>query len=177
MARRRRSRHMDEEPEVEYFRTYDLVWVKMRGYSLWPAQIRAPEKRLFMPNQKLVYFYGTNNYAWVHQKHIFPYCKYYNNIFRPGAALKSYAVASSQISRAFHRLGKSPCSENAERGRKRVRYPLLDNGDDDVLPLGKRAKKEKSKGKERRGKKVNPPGYSFGTVHEIVSYILGIFMA
>ncbi|GFT65591.1 hypothetical protein NPIL_231481 [Nephila pilipes] len=182
MARRRRSRHVNEEISLPPdFKNYDLVWVKMRGYPLWPAQIRPPVKRIFKKNMRLVHFYGTHDFAWMYEKNIFSYEDYYGTASRPGAPLKSYASASLQISRACHRRrlsknGLKGIKEFEEIAKKRVKYPLLDNGEEDyVLPRVKRVKKEKSKektiktvkrakGKCRSIKKCQS-GYSCGTVH------------
>lgn len=59
----------------------DMVWSKMKGYCPWPSRIAEPSESSLKPpnNQKgakpshLVYFFGSNNYAWLSEEHIKPY--------------------------------------------------------------------------------------------------------
>lgn len=59
----------------------DMVWSKMKGYCPWPSRIAEPSESSLKPqnNQKgakpshLVYFFGSNNFAWLSEEHIKPY--------------------------------------------------------------------------------------------------------
>lgn len=60
----------------------DPVWSKMRGYIPWPSRIAAPyesslenktpAKAKHIPSY-LVYFFGSNNFAWMPEDTIKPY--------------------------------------------------------------------------------------------------------
>lgn len=61
----------------------DPVWSKMKGYCAWPSRIAAPHESSLKNNatdklksQKhhyLVYFFGSNNFAWMAEDTIKPY--------------------------------------------------------------------------------------------------------
>ncbi|KAH1000641.1 hypothetical protein HUJ04_012946 [Dendroctonus ponderosae] len=57
----------------------DFVWAKVIGYSYWPGLILQPD-RLAPPKNKSdmewVYFFGSQNYAWVPIKYIKPYSEF-----------------------------------------------------------------------------------------------------
>lgn len=66
------------------FRTGDLVWAKMKGYSNWPSRIVEPMGASFDPRLKpprearlaphlLCFFFGSKNYAWVEEAKISDY--------------------------------------------------------------------------------------------------------
>lgn len=59
----------------------DPVWSKMKGYCPWPSRIAAPhestlENKEKQKNQKvfyLVFFFGSNNFAWMPEDTVKPY--------------------------------------------------------------------------------------------------------
>ncbi|XP_045504936.1 putative oxidoreductase GLYR1 homolog isoform X3 [Colias croceus] len=55
----------------------DLVWAKMKGFSPWPGRVAIPTPELKPPkkamNVQCIYFFGTNNYAWIEEHNIKPY--------------------------------------------------------------------------------------------------------
>ncbi|KAJ3657832.1 hypothetical protein Zmor_009611 [Zophobas morio] len=65
---------MNYEPKVG-----DLVWAKMKGFSPWPARVVKPgpnSKRQSKKGSHWIYFFGSNNYAWIEQNNIKPYEKF-----------------------------------------------------------------------------------------------------
>lgn len=58
----------------------DLVWAKMKNFSPWPARIVEPQKNMKRPVMKkpmhCVFFFGTQNYAWILEELIWPYEEY-----------------------------------------------------------------------------------------------------
>ncbi|XP_046639132.1 putative oxidoreductase GLYR1 homolog [Daphnia pulicaria] len=60
----------------------DLVWAKMKGFSPWPGKIANPPKdlkRISKPSGKTascVFFFGTDNFAWIEDFNIKPYHEY-----------------------------------------------------------------------------------------------------
>lgn len=57
------------------FEVGDLVWAKMKGYSPWPGKIAESPANTKSPKAKkyqhYVFFFGTENYAWIPQDCIF----------------------------------------------------------------------------------------------------------
>ncbi|CAH2088221.1 unnamed protein product [Euphydryas editha] len=55
----------------------DLVWAKMKGFSPWPGRVAIPTPELKPPKKAMsvqcIYFFGTNNYAWIEEHNIKPY--------------------------------------------------------------------------------------------------------
>lgn len=61
----------------------DVIWAKMKGYPPWPARIAAPNETNIRNNDAeksksakpyyLVYFFGSNNYAWMPEDTLKPY--------------------------------------------------------------------------------------------------------
>lgn len=62
----------------------DLVWAKMKGFSPWPGKVADPSKtKLKKPAgnyryKKLysIYFFGTNNFAWIPEDSLKPYAEF-----------------------------------------------------------------------------------------------------
>ncbi|CAN8006462.1 unnamed protein product [Ixodes hexagonus] len=55
----------------------DPVWAKMKGFSPWPGKVANPTKDVKRPALKkpmqCIFFFGTNNYAWIQEDQIHPY--------------------------------------------------------------------------------------------------------
>uniref|UniRef100_T1JKC2 PWWP domain-containing protein n=1 Tax=Strigamia maritima TaxID=126957 RepID=T1JKC2_STRMM len=62
---------------AELFNVGDLVWAKMKGFSPWPGKVVNPTKDVKRPANKkpmqCVFFFGTDNYAWIPVEGIKPY--------------------------------------------------------------------------------------------------------
>lgn len=62
---------------TDVFQVGDLVWAKMKGFSPWPGKIVNPTKDVKRPAYKkpmqCVFFFGTDNYAWIPEDAIKPY--------------------------------------------------------------------------------------------------------
>ncbi|XP_049287754.1 putative oxidoreductase GLYR1 homolog isoform X3 [Anopheles funestus] len=60
----------------------DLVWAKMKGFSPWPGRISVPPAELrkiaVKKNNpvKCIFFFGSNNYAWIEETQIKPYLEF-----------------------------------------------------------------------------------------------------
>lgn len=51
-----------------------LVWAKMKGFSIWPAEISNPgQRKPKLKNSHFVYFLGSHDHAWIADKNIFPH--------------------------------------------------------------------------------------------------------
>ncbi|XP_046747700.1 putative oxidoreductase GLYR1 homolog [Diprion similis] len=73
---------------AEVFKLGDLVWAKMKGFSPWPGRVSIPSKDLKKPaNAKksavqCIFFFGTNNYAWIEEANIKPYHEYKETLIK-----------------------------------------------------------------------------------------------
>lgn len=66
------------------FTVGDLVWAKMKGFCPWPGKLvdpastslRKPPGHVQNKTSYCVYFFGTNNFAWITEDAIKPYAEY-----------------------------------------------------------------------------------------------------
>ena len=66
------------------FQVGDLVWAKMKGFSPWPGKLvdssqttlRKPPGNLRSKVNQCVYFFGSNNFAWIPEDSIKPYAEF-----------------------------------------------------------------------------------------------------
>ncbi|XP_031839921.1 nucleosome-destabilizing factor isoform X2 [Nomia melanderi] len=72
----------------EVFKLGDLVWAKMKGFSPWPGRVSNPSKDLKKPTNtkkgpvQCIFFFGTNNYAWIEESNIKPYLEYKDTLVK-----------------------------------------------------------------------------------------------
>ncbi|CAH0397013.1 unnamed protein product [Chilo suppressalis] len=70
----------------EPYKLGDLVWAKMKGFSPWPGRVAIPTPELKPPkkatNVQCIYFFGTNNYAWIEDNNIKPYQEYKEQLIK-----------------------------------------------------------------------------------------------
>lgn len=70
----------------EGYKLGDLVWAKMKGFSPWPGRVAIPTPELRPPkkatNIQCIYFFGTNNYAWIEDNNIKPYQEYKEQLIK-----------------------------------------------------------------------------------------------
>ena len=66
------------------FAVGDLVWAKMKGFCPWPGKLvdpatsslRKPPGHVQNKNSYCVYFFGSNNFAWITEDAIKPYAEF-----------------------------------------------------------------------------------------------------
>lgn len=85
---------------AEEFKLGDLVWAKMKGFSPWPGRVSNPTKDLKRPSAKksalqCIFFFGTNNYAWIEENNIKPYFQFKDQLVKSNksAAFKEAITA------------------------------------------------------------------------------------
>lgn len=64
---------------AETYKLGDLVWAKMKGFSPWPGKIVMPKENVKKPSKKnchFIYFFGSENYAFIERGNMKPYFKY-----------------------------------------------------------------------------------------------------
>ncbi|XP_045114436.1 putative oxidoreductase GLYR1 homolog [Portunus trituberculatus] len=57
----------------------DLVWAKMKGFSPWPGKVIPARENVKKPSKKhchFIYFFGSENYAWIESANMKPYFQY-----------------------------------------------------------------------------------------------------
>ncbi|KAK9296060.1 hypothetical protein QLX08_009828 [Tetragonisca angustula] len=89
----------------EVFKLGDLVWAKMKGFSPWPGRVSNPSKDLKKPTYtkkgpvQCIFFFGTNNYAWIEESNIKPYLEYKDTLVKSSksAAFKDAVEAIEEF--------------------------------------------------------------------------------
>ncbi|KAL6437785.1 hypothetical protein ACFW04_004263 [Cataglyphis niger] len=168
----------------EVFKLGDLVWAKMKGFSPWPGRVSVPSKDLKKPaNTKkgpvqCIFFFGTNNYAWIEESHIKPYQEYKDTLVKSsksGAFKDAVEAIEDFIAKGevfedgldpdslFDRLKEETVAEKkpvvkTPKPRKEVtKTPkrLRDSGSDDRRS-GKKQRRESSTSNSNRVGSVSP---------------------
>ncbi|XP_015432763.1 PREDICTED: putative oxidoreductase GLYR1 homolog isoform X2 [Dufourea novaeangliae] len=133
----------------EVFKLGDLVWAKMKGFSPWPGRVSNPSKDLKKPmNTKkgpvqCIFFFGTNNYAWIEESNIKPYLKY-----------KDTLVKSSK-SGAFKDAVEA-IEEFIANGEETPKTKRLDTGGSDARRPAKKQRRESSTSNSNRVGSLSP---------------------
>ncbi|KAF7400655.1 hypothetical protein HZH66_005839 [Vespula vulgaris] len=77
----------------EMYKLGDLVWAKMKGFSPWPGRVSIPSKDLKKPGNtkrgpvQCIFFFGTNNYAWIEESNIKPYQQYKDTLVKSSKSI------------------------------------------------------------------------------------------
>jgi len=61
----------------------DLVWAKMKGFPPWPGRVSEPTdmlKKLPKKNARCIFFFGSDNYAWIDVICLKPYYEFKNSL-------------------------------------------------------------------------------------------------
>ncbi|XP_023941769.1 cytokine-like nuclear factor N-PAC isoform X3 [Bicyclus anynana] len=78
----------------------DLVWAKMKGFSPWPGRVAVPTPELKplkkATNIQCIYFFGTNNYAWIEEHNIKPYHEHKEQLIK-SSKTAAFKEAVAQI--------------------------------------------------------------------------------
>ncbi|XP_066999314.2 cytokine-like nuclear factor N-PAC isoform X2 [Anabrus simplex] len=125
---------------AEVFKIGDLVWAKMKGFSPWPGRVSAPTKDLKRPSAskkhtlQCIFFFGTNNYAWIEESNIKPYFEFRDQLIKSNksgafkdalAAIEEYIKSNGQKfndlndpDAEFNRLRESAEKKEQKKVRK-----------------------------------------------------------
>ncbi|KAK2165560.1 hypothetical protein LSH36_48g00033 [Paralvinella palmiformis] len=113
------------------FKTGDLVWAKMKGFPAWPGKLIDPkndkktEKR--PKNKHFVFFYGSENYAWIPEEQIWSYMTHKDKFILTNRVPRGFKEAVESIEDAFRSLPPSQREEQAKNksgldsGEKKLR--------------------------------------------------------
>ncbi|XP_076467824.1 cytokine-like nuclear factor N-PAC [Babylonia areolata] len=90
------------------FKVGDLVWAKMKGFSAWPGKVIEPKPEVKRPSKKsphqFVFFYGSENYAWIPEEGISPYLKLRDKYQSSSRMSKGFKEALEAIESAWQAL-------------------------------------------------------------------------
>ncbi|XP_045530005.1 putative oxidoreductase GLYR1 homolog isoform X2 [Pieris brassicae] len=85
---------------TEGYKLGDLVWAKMKGFSPWPGRVSIPTPELKHPKKGMsvqcIYFFGTNNYAWIEEHNIKPYQEHKEQLMKSSKSA-AFKEACNQI--------------------------------------------------------------------------------
>ncbi|XP_066592547.1 cytokine-like nuclear factor N-PAC [Prorops nasuta] len=168
----------------EVYKLGDLVWAKMKGFSPWPGRVSNPSKDLKRPaNAKkgpiqCIFFFGTNNYAWIEESNIKPYQEYKETLIRSsksGAFKDAVEAIEDFIAKGevfedgldpdslFDRLKEDSLSEKkivtkTPKPRKETpKAKRLDSGGSDIRRPAKKQRRESSTSNSNRVGSISPP--------------------
>ncbi|XP_028036957.1 putative oxidoreductase GLYR1 homolog isoform X2 [Bombyx mandarina] len=154
----------------EGYKLGDLVWAKMKGFSPWPGRVAVPTPELRTPkkatNVQCIYFFGTNNYAWIEDINIKPYQEFKEQLIK-SCKTAAFKEAVNQIEDFIEHPEKFGDLDDHTRNVEEEFDKLKENveGDDskeeateaDDAPAPESAKKKSSTPKIRLGiSKVKP---------------------
>ncbi|CAO1367003.1 unnamed protein product [Diamesa hyperborea] len=92
---------MGETTKTVGYKLNDLVWAKMASYCSWPGRVSAPTQQLLKqrknPLHQCIFFFGTNNYAWIDESNIKPYLEYKTEMVKLGKPKNKFDVAIAEI--------------------------------------------------------------------------------
>ncbi|KAM3958335.1 LOW QUALITY PROTEIN: nucleosome-destabilizing factor [Aphomia sociella] len=143
----------------------DLVWAKMKGFSPWPGRVAIPTPELKPPkttNVQCIYFFGTNNYAWIEENNIKPYQEFKEQLIKSCKTV-AFKDAVAQIEDYIENPEKysdiDDHGRNAEEEFDKLKDVLEGDSRDGKLEeeaTSTEIKKKSSTPKIRLGSKVKP---------------------
>ncbi|XP_076177337.1 nucleosome-destabilizing factor isoform X2 [Ptiloglossa arizonensis] len=133
----------------EVFKLGDLVWAKMKGFSPWPGRVSNPSKDLKKPTNtkkgpvQCIFFFGTNNYAWIEESNIKPYLEYKDTLIK------------SSKSGAFKDAVEA-IEEFIANGEETPKTKRLDTSASDARRPAKKQRRESSTSNSNRVGSISP---------------------
>jgi 3-hydroxyisobutyrate dehydrogenase len=93
---------MADKSKAVQFKMNDLVWAKMPSYCHWPGRIVEPNtpqiaKLKKSPTQHCIFFFGSNNYAWLEEKSLKPFYEFKEEMKAKGKPKDLFAAAMNDI--------------------------------------------------------------------------------
>ncbi|XP_052749922.1 cytokine-like nuclear factor N-PAC isoform X2 [Galleria mellonella] len=144
----------------------DLVWAKMKGFSPWPGRVAIPTPELKPPkkatNVQCIYFFGTNNYAWIEENNIKPYHEFKEQLIKSSKTV-AFKDAVNEIEEYIVNPEKfgdiDDHARNAEEEFDKLKDVLDDENQKEEAEeetVSPDVKKKSSTPKIRLGSKVKP---------------------
>ncbi|CAL1294398.1 unnamed protein product [Larinioides sclopetarius] len=101
------------------FKAGDLVWAKLRYCLAWPAKVVDHPSGAKKKNCYYVFFYGSENFAWIKAADIWSYKKYYK--VQRDVRNSLYRKAVKKISEVYHEEIQSKSDYDFNSNQKRHR--------------------------------------------------------
>ncbi|XP_015366934.1 PREDICTED: putative oxidoreductase GLYR1 homolog [Diuraphis noxia] len=89
----------------------DLVWAKMKGFPPWPGRVSEPTVQLVKKpkkNCKCIFFFGSNNYAWIELGCLKPYFQFKDTL--------SYSCKNTLFKEACKAIEQHIVENNTDQG-------------------------------------------------------------
>ncbi|XP_002738027.1 uncharacterized protein LOC100367134 [Saccoglossus kowalevskii] len=123
------------------FNLGDLVWAKLSSFPAWPGKVVRPMKNVKKPTGKkpvhFIFFFGTQDYAWVKDDNLKPYVEYKEKL--------SKAAKGIRFQRAIEAIEDVISNMSSDRSRALDRQrPPPEGQEDDIFPKA-RSKKDYSR--------------------------------
>lgn len=130
------------------FAVGDLVWAKMKGFCPWPGKLvdpatsslRKPPGHVQNKTSYCVYFFGTNNFAWITEDAIKPYAEFKEqNIklskskgFKEAVAVIEDYIKNGCVDELPGDAGDASASDSNNDGKSSSSLPSID---DDIATI------------------------------------------
>ncbi|XP_076070007.1 nucleosome-destabilizing factor isoform X2 [Oratosquilla oratoria] len=123
---------------ADFYKLGDLVWAKMKGFSPWPGKVIEPREGVKKPSKKhcfFVYFFGSENYAWIEVANMKPYFAYKDRLINANKtgpfkeaveAIEKFVIENNVSDSSRKRLNSSsPGSAKRARAEARMKDPSI----------------------------------------------------
>lgn len=133
----------------------DLVWAKMKGFSPWPGKIANPPKdlkRISKPSGKsasCVFFFGTDNFAWIEDFNIKPYHEYKDQ-FTKACKSRAFIEACQAIEKHIANPPKEEEAVSDDKSEEEAEQPKEEVKEKESPKKVKREVKRTPKERKRR---------------------------
>ncbi|KAL5012099.1 hypothetical protein ScPMuIL_010650 [Solemya velum] len=99
---------------ADKFKVGDLVWAKMKGFPAWPGRVIQPKAEVKKPsnkkNSRFVFFFGSENYAWIPEDTIWSYARNRDRFTLASRIPKGFKEALEAIEDALKALPEEDLS-------------------------------------------------------------------
>ncbi|XP_019628161.1 PREDICTED: glyoxylate/succinic semialdehyde reductase 1-like isoform X2 [Branchiostoma belcheri] len=143
------------------FNIGDIVWAKLSSFPPWPSKIVRPKKDIKKPKGKkpvyFVFFYGTEDHAWVKAENLKPFEEYKDQMIKANKG-KRFHQAVEAVEAVLRKGGGAKRGRPPKHSASPKSGPYRDTDDidhEEVVPSSKPVQKTYSR-EPLLGKTVSP---------------------